>query len=223
MRALTMWIELLAAVHHHVSKQAADAAAAEPWTLGWLIVLLYLAGGALCLWTGRREQQAQLRAYEVRVPWFWLFLGGLLILLGLAKMLGVQEWVDDIGRGVAREEGVYQDRRQFQNLVIGLVGGIGGMVGLVAVAALVWLVRRVWQRYVVPLVGAVYLVVFVLIRAVSLHQVDHALADNSMCGVTLNAWLEILGIVLVVVPALKAFYDDRRPGLRAYESKVWIR
>ena len=81
--------------------------------------------------------------------------------------------------------------------IVSLVAFIGLLTNLPAVIAGDVVQARVdW----LPLLGLLYLLAFVLLRATSLHQMD-ALINLAPAGVRLNWLLEWLGIGLVAIPA----------------------
>jgi hypothetical protein len=73
-------------------------------------------------------------------------------------------------------------------------------VGLVALGVFSWLGRREWRRNFVALLGTVFLYVFVLARASSIHHVD-AMLRWTWQGWTWNWILELGGIAVVTLGA----------------------
>ena len=137
----------------------------------------------------RQEQLAQRRAYEARVPRFWMVLGIFMALLALAKIFNANAVIDSLGRQMLRSEDEYQGRRLVQSVLIIQAG----IIGVAAIAAAAWFVRKTWRQYRLAIGATIYLATFCFIRAVSLHQVDAALRDG-WCGVQLQTYFDLLGI-----------------------------
>jgi hypothetical protein len=100
---------------------------------------------------------------------------------------------------LARSHHLYEQRRLFQVSLI-IVLGIGAIAGF---ASLLWLVRRAWRRYTPALVGLLFTLSFVTIRAISLHQVD-VLLGRRLAGMRVEWLLEGGGILLVLASAAHA-------------------
>jgi hypothetical protein len=176
----------------------------DPTPMGWFIAFAYLAATAACvvLWAG--ESKAN-RLGQPASPVFWLVLSALLFFLGINKQLDLQTLLGDVGRRIAKNQGWYDQRRSYQLAFIVTVAALG----MIAVAAFSWLARERLKRCFVTLLGTVFLYVFVLIRASSIHHVD-AMLKWPIFGWTWNWVLELGGIVVVGVGALLAWIDLQR-------------
>lgn len=139
-----------------------------------------------------------------------------LLFLGINKQLDLQTLLNDVGRRVARSQGWYDRRRIYQTAFIATVA----TAGLGVLAAFSWLARRHWKRNFLALLGTVFLSVFVLTRASSIHHVDVMLRWRFL-GWTWNWILELGGIAIVATGALLA---ARSPGHQATRSpdRMWF-
>ncbi len=90
------------------------------------------------------------------------------MLLGINKQLDLQIALTDFGHRLAREQGWYDRRQEVQALFIALIAA----VGLVVVSAFDWLARAALRGRLLALLGLVFLVNFILIRASLFHHVD---------------------------------------------------
>lgn len=160
----------------------------DPSLMGWLTVAAYYATALLC-WLAARRAARPGRAV-------WHILALLMAVLGLVKQWNLLSAVTAAGRALALAQDWYAGRQALQLLCV-------AGVALPALLLLVWGVRRArggWRASWLPLLGLLYLLAFVLVRATSLHQVD-ALLSLAPAGVRLNWLLEWLGIGLVAIPA----------------------
>jgi hypothetical protein len=167
---------------------------------GWLTAL---ATVVLAL---KARQRTILRwSSHTRARALWFSVGVALLLLGVNKQLDLQTALTELGRIMASSEGWYQIRRQVQ---------VGFIVGVLLIG--IWLLRTVLvlatgnvkqMRFV--LVGAVFLICFVAIRATSFHQVDRLLGMN-FAGFRINWILELGGNAFVIYGAWRTLHKARQ-------------
>lgn len=163
----------------------------DPTLYGWLTVLLYAVAAWLC---GRAAQVGP--TGERR---FWFILCGILAFLCINKELDLQSMFTAIGRGVAKSQGWYEDRRQFQLFFIGvlIVVAIAGTIALLTV------MRRARWPVLGAVGGLVVLMTFILMRASSMEKID-LFIDIRVGGVRMNNVLEIAGIAILAACAIAA-------------------
>jgi hypothetical protein len=160
----------------------------DPTFLGWATVVAYLAAVLAC-WNAAAAEAKGTRRQGERYPSFWSGLGLILLLLGINKQLDLQSALTSFGRHLAREQGWYDRRRGPQVLLIIIVAGIG-------LAALGWLALRVRQASPgrrLAMMGLVFLIAFIIIRASSFHHVD-VMLSLPLAGFKANWILELGGI-----------------------------
>jgi hypothetical protein len=167
----------------------------DPTVMGWLTVIAYFGVAVLCL-----------RAYKVAAPptifhsrgitRIWLALALLFIALGINKQLDLQSLFTHIGRSIARDTGWYGRRREVQAvfIVMLILGGSASIIWLF------WLTRHALKTYGLALLGAIFTITFIIIRAASFHRVDEILGW-SLLGVEMNWALELSGIGCVGIAA----------------------
>lgn len=127
-------------------------------------------------------------------PEFWAGTAIVLLLMTLGRALDVGRWVTGVGRRLAWSGNWYDSRRQYQALAVLAILAVGALGGA---SALRRLARR-RPRHVVPVCAVSALVVLALVRFVSLHWIDRALARAPLGGLRLSTVGE-LGLAAVVV------------------------
>jgi hypothetical protein len=188
--------------------------------MGRYMVFAYALAAALC-WRAATRHRNSPGFEEGRVPQLitpgvltsatalWFGLTGLFVVLAICKQLDLQSWLVGIGRAVARSEDWYERRRIVQAIFVVAVAASG----LVVLPALAWLTRRARRTTGLAVVGATFLITFILIRAASLHHIDQLLA-RKVVGLRLSWALEISGIVCVAIGAFNAQRADSSRGRR---------
>jgi hypothetical protein len=158
----------------------------DPSFMGWFTVVAYgvaalLAGGV----------------YLRRKDRIWIAVAVGLAVLCINKELDLQSLFTDIGRVASRHLGVYEQRRHYQKwFVLGTVAGAG-------IFAAWFMIRhyRFWFRYKLLSSGLMFLMTFIVVRAISFHHFDMFL-KSSLFGVRMNWALELGGIFLVTLAAV---------------------
>lgn len=159
----------------------------DPSFMGWFTVLAY-AAAALLAWRvggGRRDR-------------VWRAVALLLAALCLNKQFDLQSLFTDIGRELSRWGGWYERRREFQKVfVLGVVAG-AGLFGL----WFLWRFRDFVVRHKLLSAGLLFLLTFIVVRAISFHHFDLFLKAR-VGGLKMNWVLELGGIALVALAALR--------------------
>lgn len=159
----------------------------DPTIVGWFTVFAYLVVVVLLL--GRRRTDVD---DDLCCTGIWLLLALAMLFLAINKQLDLQSWLTMTLKEHALVHGWYQDRRSYQSLFI---GGLG-VFGLLLMGVLFWSVRERWRDFLIAGFGFGFLLVFVMARATSFHQID-AMINTSIVGFSLNGLFEITGIFLV--------------------------
>jgi hypothetical protein len=166
---------------------------------GWSTVALYLAVAALAVLVARRAPFPGRSRGRERL--FWGVVAGLMLALAVNKQLDLQSALTAAGRCMAKAQGWYGARRVVQALFLtGLAtGGVLVLIGLLRV------LRGTWARSALPALGLVFVLTFVLMRAVGFHHLDRILGMRGgipALGVTGNMLFEWTGPLLVGGTAL---------------------
>jgi hypothetical protein len=180
----------------------------DPTFMGWFTVCAYGATAVLAMWAAWLSARGSGGLPE-GVPKgrsIWISISLLMVFLCLNKQLDLQSLFTDIGRVMAKSQGWYEERRQFQKFFVIGVLAISGTFGF-------WVTlrfRAFWLGHGLLLAGLFFLLTFIVVRAISFHHVDEFLR-TPLVGIRMNWLLELTGISLV---ALAAAREIRRSALR---------
>lgn len=132
--------------------------------LGWTTTIGYFIAAALCGWHAFLARKANKLNSTVHRPSnyiFWCGLAIFMVLMGFNKQLDLQIPLVRFVRQISQEQGWFAERDAVRKWII--LGS--AFVGLILIACLGWKSRRVWRRYILPIVGIALLIFFVLVRA----------------------------------------------------------
>ena len=183
----------------------------DPSPMGWVTVALYLVAAWLCFLSARRSRALDPPASPGRwEPRLWALFAVVLLALGVNKQLDLQTAFTEVMRIVAREQGWYETRRQYQYAFIGAAAVLATCASVALIAA-TWRLSRALK---LAAVGLVFVLAFVTVRAMSFHHVD-ALIGTHVLHVRVNWMLEIGGIAVVIAGCVL--------GLRRSAGVGWSR
>lgn len=163
--------------------------------MGWFTVAAYAIGAVLAILAARAKGGSS-TSFQERGPW----LVAAFVMAGLCvnKQLDLQSLLTDLGRVVARHRGWYDQRREVQKwFVIAALGGAGSL-GCWSF----WRFRTFWIRHKLLALGSLFLLTFIVVRAISFHHVDVFLGTRWF-GFKMNWAFELTGIGLVSVAAFR--------------------
>lgn len=193
----------------------------DPTVMGWVTVMAYLLASAGCAAAALREPLADgTRRPRPRPSRFWLALAFLLLALGVNKQLDLQSLVTQIGRDVIRARGLYSERRELQvGFILAVVLVCAGTLGW-----FFWAARPTLGRRWLAVLGMVFILGFVVIRAASFHHVD-AFIGSRLGGAKWNWILELGGIAIVGAAAARVLLSpparpSRPEGATTYRYQV---
>lgn len=171
--------------------------------MGWVTVLAYLVAAVGSVLAARRLAGPD--ALVRRERRFWWIAAGIMLALALNKQMDLQTLFTLIARCHAQLAGWYDIRVIVQRGFILAVAAAGvGLLGL-----LTFLLRSIFGRVWLALLGLGFVCLFVVVRAASFHQMD-SLIGTWVFGVKMNWLLELPGPILVALVA----NDRRRAALR---------
>ena len=159
----------------------------DPSVMGWFTVVAY---GIVALLAARVWLKGKDRI------WLAVTLG--MAALCVNKQLDLQSLFTDIGRFASHHLGWYEQRRDFQKWFV---------LGVFAASAIfggwfIWRYKGFWGLHKLLTSGVLFLVTFIVIRAVSLHHFDSFLKVK-LAGVKMNWALELGGIFLIGLAAAR--------------------
>lgn len=177
----------------------------DPHIMGWVTVAGYGVAALATFLTLLNTRRYPLARTE---RLFWYCLVPALAFLMFNKQLDLQTLLTAIARCEAQISGWYTDRRPVQVAFIYTLI----VAGLIIISALAYWLRHTFSRLWLVLLGTVFLVTFVLVRAVGFHSVD-VLIGTQLAGWRLNWIFELGGISLVVMGCI--LYNRKILSMRA--------
>lgn len=164
----------------------------------WVIVAAYLIGAVCCLCAWWHESAAATRLSGSPV---WIASAIVLILLALDRKLDFLAWVVARCRKLARNQGWYLTHRRLiqkiGTLLIVLVG-----LGLVTAFWICW--GGMAPRYRVACSASAFLACLIVLRAISLHEIDRLLYRKRgfLFGLPINLIIEPIAILILAGAAI---------------------
>jgi hypothetical protein len=166
----------------------------DPSAAGWITVVLYLLAAWICLQCARRSLAAD--AYTPpggRETLVWAVFAAVLLALGINKQLDLQTAFTEVMRALARGEGWYEARRQYQFAFIVAIVVLAVSAGV----ALTAFTRRLDRTVNLGALGMVFLLAFVVVRAASFHHVGGMLRGRIL-HLRATSILEVSGIGILI-------------------------
>ena len=170
----------------------------DPSFMGWFTVFSYDFVALLCvikIILNRKAMEKNNRA-------FWIFLCFMMIALGLQKQFDLLSALTEIGRMIALQDGWLGRRRPLQAWAM-VVAGVTGLMIVGIMLRRMPVLRYGHNR--VAFMGLAYLILFVVLRGISLHQFGTVL-KYEIGGVRINCLAELFGIYWI---GLAAFWPCR--------------
>jgi len=161
------------------------------------VLLPYLLSSVLCAFAGVRDLALVSREERPRRLIFWLIVGGVLAALAVFAATDAQRSIGDAFRDEAQSEGWYSIRRPIQATVVILI-----VVAADATILLAMRLKGAKRRYLPPFIALVFLCSFVVIRSLSLHQIDAVLFEGHLLGVSWSDPIEISATLAVGLAAV---------------------
>lgn len=157
----------------------------DPTVMGWCTVIAYGFAAVLAIWVYWRKKDR-----------IWIGAALALALLCINKELNLISLVTDLGRIAIHHLGVHEQRRELQKW---LVSGVAAGIAIFSA----WFIFRhhaFWLRYKLLASGLLFLMTFIVLRAISFHHFDTFLQSRCF-GIKMNWALELSGIFLVGLAA----------------------
>ena len=161
----------------------------DPTVMGWVTVASYLMASVLAALVFYRRSERH------RV--FWLGLAAILLALSINKQLDLQTALTAAGRCMAKAQGWYAERHSFQiKFILSIIG-----TSLLAAVFLTWTMRRELADIWLALIGFVFLLAFIAIRAAGFHNFDQFIGYE-ISSVRMNWVIELGGIAMIAANGL---------------------
>jgi hypothetical protein len=190
----------------------------DPTFMGWLTVVAYGLAAFTAWLAARRAGRAPGLAAGSRS--MWLLVAMLMAALCINKQLDLQSLFTAIGRVISKNQGWYEERREFQKWFV--LGALG--VSFLLTVLFIIRFRGFWKSHFLLASGLVFLLTFIVVRAISFHHVD-MLLKHEVSGVRMNWFLELTGIGLIWLAAIWDWRNPRRistrPGKVPAGEKSW--
>ena len=167
----------------------------DPTIIGWITVLFYFITAFFCFKCGQKNKGDRS---------IWFFCALMLLFLGTNKQLDLQSLLTVIGKKMAIEQGWYDQRRLVQKeFIIGLIA-----FSCAGVMFLIQAIGTKIKRFSLPLLGIIFLLLFIMIRATSFHHVDYLL-DLKLGKFRVNWLLELGGIIFLLTAAMREIFKQK--------------
>lgn len=154
----------------------------DPTLMGWFTVFSYYLTALICILSSFHNKNKEYM--------LWLFLGLFIGFLGLCKQYNLLSAITETGRIILRKNGLIKDRRIIQILFLLI---FLPFIGIVSVQLIKKIENKISLTLKIVAIFTFYLSLFVLLRAVSLHQWETILG-YSIFRLKIN-WLgELVGI-----------------------------
>ncbi len=166
----------------------------DPTFMGWLTVILYFLAALSCWITARKLRLEADGADDAKELRAWRSIAVTFLALGVNKQLNLQTALTEGGRVLAKFQGWYDQRQSVQVAFIAVVA----IICLVAAIILVRWAHKAPAPTWLALTGSIMTIGYVLIRTVSLHDIDRFIGEKIL-GFRWNWILEMGGISVVLV------------------------
>ncbi|MES2500765.1 MAG: hypothetical protein V4570_09520 [Pseudomonadota bacterium] len=171
----------------------------DPSIAGWLILLAYLAVVCRCY-----LQYTQAKT-ELVDPYFWLVVGGFVLLLGINKQLDLQT-VFEVGmKDLAKSNGWYAQRRIMQTAFVTMLG-----IGLLTILIMLrGMLAKSCRNHKTVCLGVLLLCVFIVLRAGAFNHLSF-LDTQSYWGFNAHALLELTALCVIFYGARLSKYTHKK-------------
>lgn len=184
----------------------------DPMLMGDVTVLAYLVTAVLCTIAAWKCKNIPENPSKHR--WFWTAVALLFFFFAFNKHTNLQSGFTSFFRLMAYDAQWYDVRQSVQiPFVVGVL-----LVTAVLLILAVWLLRSLWKMYLLTIIGVVYQLAFVIVRASSLHAMD-AIINYSVAGIRMNWVLEFAGILLVLGTAVNFILRTKSDQLKVLSAE----
>lgn len=157
---------------------------------GWqhgLLALGYLVCAWLCFISGHATRQNGENSQA------WFIATGLMVILAIDTVLQPSLLLLQFLRSIAKLQGWYAERRQWQFDLLVLLG----FASLLILSGLCTRIKEAWTTCGPTMLGVGLLVALAVLRAISFHYTD-VVINQSIVGFSFGRLLELAGLVMIV-------------------------
>lgn len=175
----------------------------DPTTMGWITTAAYFVATLITFQAARRTGGAP--GLPAGGRFIWMMVMMLMALLGLNKQLDLQSLLNETGRHLSLQLGLFEQRREIQKwFIIGLfaVSLAGGLSALIVF-------RAFWKQHLLLIAGLVLVLGYVALRAASIEHIAHRIAHH-MENPRIGGLMEMTGVALVLLAALIDWRNPRQ-------------
>lgn len=166
------------------------------------------AGAVLARRYPHPERRAACRSRSYRIgALFWWMTILVCTAAAVAPHVSILGWLSDLGRGVAKAQGWYAARRDYQVEIAATIG----LVGVALLAAGLAVTRPHLPRHLPAFLGGLALLGTLVLRTASMHDVD-ALLAHRFAGLTVTRWIDVGAGAMIAACALANAWWYVRPG-----------
>ena len=170
----------------------------------WIASFAYMIAALLCVLCAFRSKTAVLPHYNRHHFVLWSLFLGILIFLGIDHVFGISSSLTDLGRGISKLHGWYEERNLFQRSMI------SGLYSLIA-ALLIKTTSASGKKTLglrLALLGTSFLITLYVVRSLSFHYID-VLLEHAINDVHVFYLAELLGISCVITAGVFCRIEKR--------------
>jgi hypothetical protein len=176
-----------------------EFAVGDPTVLGWVTAIGYFIAALACAGCWQRRNHFVEPRSAGRFGAYNVLLGLALLLLALNKQFDLQGLVHATGRNLAIRQGWFDRRHDAMRLALVVVG----VVGVLSVAGVLLLMRGLWTRLWLSVLGVALLAGFAFVRTGEVLGLSQQTERQLIGSVHVSHVLELAGIALVFLSALR--------------------
>ena len=164
-----------------------------PILMDWVVIAAYAFAATLCFLSWRQDDFVLKKQSRI-----WLLLATSVLLLGINKFLYFENCITKGFSAIARSEGWYGERRAMQAIFVCAIISLL----ICAIVGVNYLLKNVERSLQSALVAFVILLMLVILRTVSLHQIDALIFPDALgIGIGINWIIELTCNLWIAISA----------------------
>lgn len=186
----------------------------DPSFMGWFTVFAYFCTFIISLKVCSISKYIFARSRQ-RQKQLWYVIAAIMLFLCVNKQLDLQSFFTGVARYIFKQNDLYEDRREYQELFIIGIALMGSVIAVCVVAGLYKVIKKHW----LALIGMFLLMLFVVMRAASFHHMD-LFINYTVVGIKMNWLLELSGITLVFLNGILLIHRKSKIQIIAYKKRL---